>query len=266
MTEHPTAAAAPAWERRSPSGAARGFRLLLRPLAIAVGLGVCFLVYLTLGGTPADSQVLNGPFLLSRLLGHLLLCGVSFAVVLVTCVPLGALLGVGGRAPRLLVFPLANLGQAVPGIGVLAILYSFLGIGVTPVIIALIAFSALPVLRNTMVGVQSVDPDAVRAARGMGMTRWQALRRIQLPLASPLIFSGLRTSLVLIIGTATLGTFIGGGGLGDVIDAGINISDRIVFVGAVMVAALALLADWGLSLIELAMVPRSLRAGTPGTT
>jgi osmoprotectant transport system permease protein len=100
----------------------------------------------------------------------------------------------------------------------------------------------------------------------MGMTRWQALRRIQLPLASPLIFAGLRTSLVLIIGTATLGTFIGGGGLGDVIDAGINISDRIVFVGAVMVAALALLADWGLYLVELAVVPRSARAGTSGTT
>jgi osmoprotectant transport system permease protein len=163
------------------------------------------------------------------------------------------------------VLPLANLGQAVPGIGVLAILYSFLGIGVTPVIIALIAYSALPVLRNTMVGIQGVDPDAVLAARGMGMTRWQALRRIQLPLASPLIFAGLRTSLVLIIGTATLGTFIGGGGLGDVIDAGINISDRMVFVGAVMVAALALLADWGLSLVELAVVPRSARAGTSGT-
>jgi osmoprotectant transport system permease protein len=237
----------------------------LRPLAIAAGLGLSFLVYLTLGGSPADSQVLNGPFLVSRLLGHLLLSGVSFGVVAVTCVPLGALLAIGGRSPRLLVLPLANLGQAVPGIGVLAILYSFLGIGVTPVIIALIAYSALPVLRNTMVGIQGVDPDAVLAARGMGMTRWQALRRIQLPLASPLIFAGLRTSLVLIIGTATLGTFIGGGGLGDVIDAGINISDRMVFVGAVMVAALALLADWGLSLVELAVVPRSARAGTSGT-
>ena len=241
-------------------------RVVLRPVAIAVGLCLCSLIYLTLGGSPADSQVLNAPFLTSRLLGHLLLSGVSFAVVAVTCVPLGALLAIGGRASRLLVFPLANLGQAIPGIGVLALLYSLLGIGVAPVIIALIVYSALPVLRNTMVGIQGVDPDAIRAARGMGMTRWQALRRVQLPLASPLIFAGLRTSLVLIIGTATLGTFIGGGGLGDVIDAGINISDRIVFVGAVMVAALALLADWGLSLVELAVVPRSVRAGTAGTT
>jgi osmoprotectant transport system permease protein len=256
------AAAENAVERRKAHGVV--LRLLRRPLGIAVGCGLAFVVYLTLGGTPADSQVLNGPFLISRLLGHLLLSGVSFAVVAATCVPVGALLALAGRAPRLLVFPLANLGQAVPGIGVLALLYSFLGIGVAPVIIALIAFSALPVLRNTLVGIQGVDPDSVRAARGMGMTPWQTLRRIQLPLASPLIFAGLRTSLVLIIGTATLGTFIGGGGLGDVIDAGINISNRIVFVGAVMVAALALLADWVLSLVELAVVPRSARVGSRG--
>ena len=116
----------------------------------------------------------------------------------------------------------------------------------------------LPVLRNTVAGIQSVDPSAVDAARGMGMTRWQALMRVQLPLASPLVFAGLRTSLVLIIGTATLGNFIGGGGLGDVIAAGINTSDRMVFVGAVMVASLALLADWGLSMIERVAVPKQV--------
>jgi len=82
--------------------------------------------------------------------------------------------------------------------------------------------------------------------------------RVQLPLASPLIFAGLRTSLVLIIGTATLGNFIGGGGLGDVIASGINISNRIIFVGAVMVATLALLADWALSLVGRMTVPRQI--------
>jgi osmoprotectant transport system permease protein len=94
----------------------------------------------------------------------------------------------------------------------------------------------------------------------MGMTRWQALARVQFPLASPLVFAGLRTSLVLIIGTATLGNFIGGGGLGDVIASGINISDRIVFVGAVMVASLALIADWALSMVERVAVPRRVNA------
>ncbi len=138
------------------------------------------------------------------------------------------------------------------------LLFAFLGLGVLPTVIALVIYGLLPVLRNTVTGIQGVDPAAVDAARGMGMTRWQALMRVQVPLASPLIFAGLRTALVLIIGTATLGNFIGGGGLGDVIAAGINNSDRMVFVGAVMVAALALLADWGLSMIERVAVPKQV--------
>jgi osmoprotectant transport system permease protein len=148
----------------------------------------------------------------------------------------------------------------VPGIGILVLLYAFLGLGFAPTVIALVAYGLLPVLRNTVAGIQGVDPAAVDAARGMGMTRWQALARVQFPLASPLIFAGLRTSLVLIIGTATLGNFIGGGGLGDVIASGINISDRIVFVGAVMVASLALIADWALSMVERVAVPRRVNA------
>ncbi|MGA8016230.1 MAG: ABC transporter permease [Candidatus Dormiibacterota bacterium] len=235
-------------------------QLFMPPLLVAAGLLACYGVLQTLTASPNDSGVLNTSFLVSRLLGHLLLSGVSFAIVSAICLPLGVVIAGSRRPLRALVFLLANLGQAVPGIGILVLLYAFLGIGVTPTIIALVVYSALPILRNTMVGIRGVDPAAVEAARGMGMTRMQALRAVQLPLASPLIFAGLRTSLVLIIGTATLGTFIGGGGLGDVIDAGINISDRIVFVGAVMVAALALLADWALSLVERAVVPRSLGA------
>ena len=235
-------------------------RLWLRPAAIVAGLGIAYGVLQTLSPSPDDGTVLNARFLTSSLLGHLLLSGVSFGIVAVSCVPLGVVIAGAGRPLRVLVFLLANLGQAVPGLGILVLLYVFLGIGVVPTIVALVAFSALPVLRNTVAGVQGVDPAAVEAARGMGMTPWQALLRVQIPLASPLIFAGLRTSLVLVIGTATLGTFIGGGGLGDVINAGINISDRIVFVGAVMVAAMALLADWGLALVERVVVPSSLRA------
>ncbi len=242
-----------------PAGARPWWRLLVRPMAVAAGLLVCCGIFLLLPGSPGDPVVLNGPSLVGSLGRHVLLCGVAFAVVIVTCVPLGILVGVTGRGLRFVVFPLANIGQAIPGIGVLALLWAYLGIGIVPTVVALIAFSALPVLRNTMVGIQGVDPAAVGAARGMGMTRWQALWRVQVPLATPLIMAGLRTSLVLIIGTATLGSFIGGGGLGDVINAGINISDRIIFVGAVMVSALALLADWALGLVELAITPAHLR-------
>jgi len=236
-----------------------GARIFTTPIVVAIGLAISYGLYQTISGSIADGQVLNQDFLVSRLLTHLLLSGVSFGIVAALAVPLGVLIAGAGRRVRIPVFLLANLGQAVPGIGILVLLYAFLGLGTWPTIIALVAYGALPVLRNTVAGIQGVDPAAVEAARGMGMTRWQALRRVQLPLASPLIFAGLRTSLVLIIGTATLGNFIGGGGLGDVIASGINISNRIIFVGAVMVATLALLADWALSLVERIAVPRQIR-------
>jgi osmoprotectant transport system permease protein len=195
---------------------------------------------------------------MSETIQHIYISGVSFALVAVIGVPVGVLIAQAGRLVQLPVFLIANLGQAIPGIGLLVLLFAFLGLGVLPTVIALVIYGLLPVLRNTVTGIQGVDPAAVDAARGMGMTRWQALMRVQVPLASPLIFAGLRTALVLIIGTATLGNFIGGGGLGDVIAAGINNSDRMVFVGAVMVAALALLADWALSMIERVAVPKQV--------
>jgi osmoprotectant transport system permease protein len=238
----------PAWVHR--------LRPFAVPFWVAIGILVSIGIYQTLVGKPYDSEIINGPNLESELIQHIFLSGVSFAIVLAIGVPIGVLIAQAGPIVRVPVFLIASLGQAVPGIGLLVLLFAFFGLGVTPTVIALVVYGLLPVLRNTVAGIQGVDPSAVDAARGMGMTRWQALVRVQLPLASPLVFAGLRTSLVLIIGTATLGNFIGGGGLGDVIASGINISDRIVFVGAVMVASLALLADWALSMVERVAVPR----------
>jgi osmoprotectant transport system permease protein len=228
------------------------------PIWVAIGILVSIGVYQTLVGRIFDGVILNEPNLMSETIQHVFLSGVSFVVVTAIGVPLGIFIAQAGRVVRAPVFLIANLGQAIPGIGLLVLLFAFLGLGATPTIVALVVYGLLPVLRNTVAGVQSVDPAAVDAARGMGMTRWQALVRVQLPLASPLVFAGLRTALVLIIGTATLGNFIGGGGLGDVIATGINNSDRVVFVGAVMVASLALLADWGLSMIERIAVPKQV--------
>ena len=228
------------------------------PIWVAIGILVSIGVYQTLVGKIFDAEILNAPNLMSETIQHIFISGISFALVTAIGVPLGVFIAQAGRLVRAPVFLIANLGQAIPGIGLLVLLFAFLGLGVTPTVVALVVYGLLPVLRNTVAGVQGVDPAAVDAARGMGMTRWQALARVQLPLASPLIFAGLRTALVLIIGTATLGNFIGGGGLGDVIAAGINNSDRMVFVGAVMVASLALLADWGLSMIERIAVPKQV--------
>ena len=242
----------PAWMHR--------LRLFAVPIWVAIGILVSVGVYQTLLGKQYDFEILNAPNLMSETIQHVYLSGISFAVVAAIGVPVGVVIAQAGRFVRVPVFLIANLGQAVPGIGLLVLLFAILGLGVAPTVIALVVYGLLPVLRSTVAGIQGVDPAAVDAARGMGMTRWQALMRVQLPLASPLVFAGLRTALVLIIGTATLGNFIGGGGLGDVIAAGINTSDRMVFVGAVMVASLALLADWGLSMIERIAVPKQVNS------
>jgi osmoprotectant transport system permease protein len=233
-------------------------RVLYLPIAVVVGIGVSVLVVQTLTPTATDGEILNQPFLTDRVIRHLQLVGISFAAVTAVGVPVGVLMAKAGRWLQVPVFLVANLGQAVPSIGILVLFYAFFSLGLGPTLLALAIYGLLPVLRNTLVGVQGVDPAAVEAARGMGMTAWQSLWRVELPLASPVIFAGLRTSLVLIVGTATLGNFVGGGGLGDVIASGINQSDRIVFVGAVMVATLALLADWALSLVERVVVPHRI--------
>lgn len=232
-------------------------RLLLTPAVILAGIAVAWLVFLTLNATATDSYILNRDFIEGSLVTHVELVAISFGVAAAVGVPLGVALAVTGRSLRVPVLLIANLGQAIPSIGVLVFFSAALGLGFAPTVTALVIYALLPILRNTMVGVQGVDPAAVESARGLGMTRLQSLWRVELPLASPVIFAGLRTSLILIIGTATLGSFVGGGGLGVVIAAGINQSDRIVFVGAVMVAALALLADWLLGLAERALVPRT---------
>ena len=250
-------AAAPAAQRRLDLS---WLRLFAVPAAVGAGVAASVGVYQTLNGGPTDSGVLNATFLESRFIGHLALSFISFGIVAAVGIPLGVLIAVGARPLRVVVFLLANLGQAVPGIGILVLLYAWLGLGAEPTIIGLVIFGLLPVLRNTVAGINGVDPGVIESARGMGLTRLQALMSVEVPLASPLIFAGLRTTLVLVIGTATLGNFIGGGGLGDVIASGINRSDRIVFVGAVMVAALALLADWALSLVERAVVPKRISA------
>lgn len=235
-----------------------GARLALTPALVALGLlALAFYV----AHTPArlgDDQILRHSFLESRLRQHVELVAVSFAVAAAIGLPIGILLAESGRFWRLPVFGLAGLGQALPSIALLALAFTIGGLGFKTTVVALVAYALLPILRNTVAGLQGVDAAVVESARGMGMTRRQTLLRVQLPLTAPAIFAGLRTALVLVVGTATLGNFVGGGGLGDVIAAGITSGrDRIVLSGAGMVAALALLADWLLALVERALTPRT---------
>lgn len=241
-------------------------RLVALPLVIlAFELGV----YLYISNTHVESRVqqaieaalLSHAALQTALLRHVELCAVAFAITLAAGLPLSIALFYSPRLVRVPVLAIASLGQAIPSIAVLVLASTFIGLGIVPTVLALVLYALLPLLRNTLVGLEGVDPAVVDAARGVGMTALQCLCRVQLPLASPVIMAGLRTSLVLIVGTATLGNFIGGGGLGDIIAEGIgaspSIGPRIVLAGAAMAAGLALLADWLMSLLTRVVVPRT---------
>jgi osmoprotectant transport system permease protein len=160
---------------------------------------------------------------------------------------------------RSVVLALANVGQATPAVGVVILLAIVWQTGFSTALVALVAYSFLPVLRNTLTGLAEVDDATRESARGMGMTRWQVLRRIELPLASPVILAGLRTSLVFAVGVATIATFINAGGLGDMIVNGLKLQRYpVLIVGSSLVAAIAILIDWLAGLVEEVARPRGL--------
>ncbi|MEU9354485.1 ABC transporter permease [Streptomyces griseoloalbus] len=194
---------------------------------------------------------------------HIQLTAISTFFVLIIAIPLGVLLTrrmFRRASPAAMAF--ANMGQATPAIGLLALLVIWLGIGRRAALIGIIAYAVLPVLANTIAGLKANDPTLLEAARGIGMSPLGVLTRVELPLAVPLILAGVRTALVLNVGTATLATFGGGGGLGVLITTGIT-SQRmpVLMVGSVLTVALALLVDWLASLAELLLRPSGLEAG-----
>ena len=187
---------------------------------------------------------------------HLLLVGVSLAGAIAVAVPLGLALERGRRGAEAVIRGVGVL-QTIPGIALLAFMIPVLGIGVLPALVALFLYSLYPILRNTYTGVRDAGPEAVGAARALGMTPWQVLRYVRLPLAAPLIMAGVRTAAVINVGTATLAAFIGAGGLGDPIAAGLALSDtRMILSGALPAAALALVVDGLLGAAE-----RGVRVG-----
>ena len=187
---------------------------------------------------------------------HLVLSGVSLAVVCALALPLALWLGHIGKGGALAV-NVTNIGRAVPVFAVLILLaIGPLGLGVKATIAALILFGIPPVLTNAYVGMREVDRDTVEAARGMGMTGWQMLRRVELPLAVPLILTGVRLAAVQIVATATLGAFVLGGGLGRFINSGFARQDQAELVGgAVLVATLALLVEGTFELLQRRLDP-----------
>ncbi|GAA0480364.1 glycine betaine/carnitine/choline transport system permease protein OpuCB [Paractinoplanes deccanensis] len=202
--------------------------------------------------------------LIDRLQEHLI---ISFWAVLIGCVvglPLGIWLGHRGRGGGV-VITVANLTRAIPTLALLTILpLTALGFGKLPVIIALAVFAVPPLLANAYTGLRSVDPETKDAAKGMGLSGGQLLRRVELPLAVPYLAAGLRTAAVQVVATATLATFVNGGGLGQIITAGfglgISVGGGQIVAGGIAVVVLALLVEGLFAIVERLVTPRPLRS------
>jgi osmoprotectant transport system permease protein len=207
-----------------------------------------------------EARVLRGSFIVDSTVQHLKLTAIASTLVLVIAIPLGILLtrrGARWLAPLFL--GLANIGQAAPALGVLVILAMVFSVGESIAILALVISAVLPVLRNTIVGIQQVDRNLVEAGRGMGLRPRQVLLKVELPLAVPVMLAGLRTTIIICVGIATVATFINAGGLGDIIVAGIKtVRTPILVTGAVLTAVVAFTLDWLAGLLEALLRPRGL--------
>lgn len=181
---------------------------------------------------------------------HLTLVLISVGLAIVVAIPLGIAATLDARVKRV-VLSVGNVAQSIPTLAIIALVFPLLGLGFLPAVVGLFTYALLPILTNTIAGIESVEEDTIRAARGMGMTQGEILRYIQLPMAIPVIFAGIRTSAVLNVGTAYLAFFIGGGGLGVWVITGINLFDTPqLLAGAIPGALLAIGLDSLFALIE----------------
>jgi osmoprotectant transport system permease protein len=194
----------------------------------------------------------------SLLWEHLKLCLASMALACAIALPIGLWLGHTRRGAFLAV-SVSNIGRAVPAIALLFLFFAFLGAGFANVALALTLLAIPPILTNAYVGVREVDPDAVDAARGMGMTGLQVLRRVELPLALPLLFGGIRTSAVNVVATATIAPLAGVVTLGDPIINPSIYGQEGRLGGAILVALLAVLTEVLLAGLQRAVTPKGLR-------
>ncbi|MDB4950825.1 MAG: hypothetical protein JWM27_3474 [Gemmatimonadetes bacterium] len=198
--------------------------------------------------------------LLSLTLRHLLLVAVPLLLAVLVGVPLAVMLARARPAAAEGTVRAVGVLQTIPGIALLAFMIPLLGIGVVPALAALFLYSLYPVVRNTYSGVRDAGPEAAAAATALGMSPGQVMRHVRLPLAAPAIMAGVRTAAVIDVGTATLAAFIGAGGLGDPIVAGLALSDtRMILSGAIPAALLALAVDAALGLCERWVTPGGLR-------
>ncbi|MFW6164053.1 MAG: ABC transporter permease [Planctomycetota bacterium] len=206
-----------------------------------------------------DVMVARRAELLEQIVEHLRLTLSAMGLAGAVGITLGILLT---RWRRLAtpVLAAASVIQTVPSLALLALMIPWLGTGVQPAITALFLYAVLPILRNTYTGIDEVDVAVIEVGRGMGMTRWQILWRVQIPLCVPVVMAGVRTSTVICVGIATLCTFIGAGGLGDIIMDGMQSrGNELIFAGVIPAIALALALDGFCALAQRLLTPQGLK-------
>lgn len=244
---------------------------LIRPLVRAAGTFV--VIWSFYGHEPFWDWMLHGlfptsPDLLYNSNTLISLAGQHLELVIVSSIltiTIGLTLGIAVTRSTFreflpLLSDVVNSGQTVPTLAIIAIMAPIIGFGFWPAIVALILYGLLPIVRNTIVGLEGVDPAMIDAAKGMGMTPTQVLWQIEIPNASSIILAGVRTSVVINVGTAALGAYVGSGGLGNPIASGLNQSiNPWVLLGALAAALLAILLDYILGRVEYVMTPKGLQ-------
>ncbi|OFK49293.1 choline ABC transporter permease, partial [Staphylococcus sp. HMSC062D04] len=200
-----------------------------------------------------------GSQLLSKAVEHFYISMFALLLAIVVAVPLGILLSKTQRTANV-VLTVAGVLQTIPTLAVLAIMIPIFGVGKTPAIVALFIYVLLPILNNTVLGVKNIDKNVIQAGQSMGMTKFQLMKDVEMPLALPLIISGIRLSSVYVISWATLASYVGAGGLGDLVFNGLNLyQPPMIISAAIVVTLLALVIDFILSLVEKWVVPKGLK-------
>lgn len=201
----------------------------------------------------------NRAELLEKTLEHFLISIIALLIGILIAVPLGIFIAKNKRLAGI-ILTTAGVLQTIPTLALLALMIPLFGVGKTPAIIALAAYILLPMLNNTIIGVQSISGNVKEAAKSMGMTNIQLMRSVDFPLALPYIMSGVRLSSVYVISWATLASYIGAGGLGDFVFQGLNLYEpMMIIVAAVLVTTIALATDLLLSFVEKWSVPKGLK-------
>ncbi|OUZ09745.1 ABC transporter permease [Aeromicrobium sp. PE09-221] len=235
-------------------------RYVTQPLVCVLVVVGCLVFVQTADVSDSEARALAISNLLPLFGQHLSVSLIATVVTVVVAVPIGVLLTRGPmRRYSKPIITVAGFGQAAPAIGLIALGAAIFGIGTFGAAAALVVYGLLPIIANTVAGIDSVDPKLVEAGRGMGMSGFSTLVRVEVPLALPIIVAGVRTALVLIVGTAALVSFTGGGGLGHLITSGIKLQQNVVLIiGALLIASLALFIDWIARVVEIVASPKGV--------